>query len=105
MAQVPLAESARADIPARDKERQDHTHEITTELAYQRLGIVNVIYFGEPNGPWDAERCWLSPLSRPTPMWTHAGALENTQFPQALGLHTRKNIYPGTCGAQGNGVN
>jgi glyoxylase-like metal-dependent hydrolase (beta-lactamase superfamily II) len=52
MAQIQLAETARADVPELDHERHDHTHQITTDLAYQRLGIVNVVYFGEPGGPW-----------------------------------------------------
>jgi glyoxylase-like metal-dependent hydrolase (beta-lactamase superfamily II) len=39
---------ARADDPARDAERDDATHEVTDDLAYQRLAIVNVAYFGQP---------------------------------------------------------
>lgn len=47
MTQIPLAESACAEIQPQDKARSDHTHEIVPDVAYQRLGIVNVVYFGE----------------------------------------------------------
>ena len=48
--QVPVGEAARAD----DHER-DGVHEILPDLGYQRLAIVNVIYFGAPGsggGQW-----------------------------------------------------
>lgn len=43
-----LDPQARADDPARDAERDDATHEVTSDLAYQHLLIVNVAYFGRP---------------------------------------------------------
>jgi glyoxylase-like metal-dependent hydrolase (beta-lactamase superfamily II) len=55
MHQISLDPSARADSPVDDKERHDQTHEILPDLAYRRLGIVNVIYFGLPgtrSGDW-----------------------------------------------------
>src|SRR5436190_13883637 len=55
MSQVTLDPSARADSPADDEERHDHTHEILPDLAYRRLGIVNVVYYGLPGsgaGNW-----------------------------------------------------
>ncbi len=35
-----------------DTGQDDATHEITQDLAYKRLGIVNVIFYGLPNGDW-----------------------------------------------------
>jgi glyoxylase-like metal-dependent hydrolase (beta-lactamase superfamily II) len=55
MTQVTLDKSARADVPQKDSERGDHTHEIASDIAYQRLAIVNVVYFGQQNaasGEW-----------------------------------------------------
>lgn len=54
MTQVAVDKSARADVPERDKERGDHTHEIRPDVAYQRLGIVNVSFFGNAGvgGSW-----------------------------------------------------
>jgi len=46
MTQIPLNQTARADIPDHDRERHDHTHEARLDLAYQRLGIVNVVFYG-----------------------------------------------------------
>lgn len=50
MTQIALDKSARADLPQEDKVRHDHTHEVLPDLAYQRIGIVNVVYYGEPRG-------------------------------------------------------
>ncbi|PLU73394.1 MBL fold metallo-hydrolase, partial [Sinorhizobium medicae] len=48
MAQIPLGPSAVADKPQSDAARDDGTQEIARDLAYRRLAIVNVIFFGEP---------------------------------------------------------
>jgi glyoxylase-like metal-dependent hydrolase (beta-lactamase superfamily II) len=42
--QIPIDPSARADTGESD----DHTFEVAPDLAYQRLAIVNVIYWGTP---------------------------------------------------------
>jgi hypothetical protein len=42
--QIPLDSSGRADDPGRD----DSTHEIAPDLAYRRLAIANVVFFGRP---------------------------------------------------------
>jgi len=52
--QVPLDPAARADNPQHDDARDDHTHEVTPDLAYQRLALVNVMYYGTP-----ADRQWV----------------------------------------------
>jgi hypothetical protein len=44
--QVPLSSDASALQPALDAARDDKTHEVLSDLAYRRLGIVNVIFFG-----------------------------------------------------------
>lgn len=48
MTQVTIDKSARADVPEEDHLRGDHTHEIALDLAYQRLGLVNVVYYERP---------------------------------------------------------
>jgi glyoxylase-like metal-dependent hydrolase (beta-lactamase superfamily II) len=53
MHQISLDPSARADSPVDDKERHDHTHEVLPDLAYRRLGIVNVVYCGLPGAGAD----------------------------------------------------
>lgn len=53
MPQIFLDEKNRADDPHADGLRGDGAHEVATDLAYQRLAIVNVIYWGTPgSGPW-----------------------------------------------------
>ena len=54
--QVPLTSSARADDPREDDARDDGTHEVTPDLAYLRLGIVNVALYGLPNA---GDREWV----------------------------------------------
>jgi glyoxylase-like metal-dependent hydrolase (beta-lactamase superfamily II) len=54
--QIPLTEQSRADDPQLDRENDDGTHEIASDLAYKRLAIVNVIYFGEPGA---GDREWV----------------------------------------------
>jgi glyoxylase-like metal-dependent hydrolase (beta-lactamase superfamily II) len=46
--QLSLPEDAVANDPVLDAARQDHTHEIARDLAYRRLGIVNVVFVGSP---------------------------------------------------------
>jgi glyoxylase-like metal-dependent hydrolase (beta-lactamase superfamily II) len=47
MTQIALSKSARADIPQADRLRDDYTHEVAPDVAYQRIGIVNVVYVGQ----------------------------------------------------------
>lgn len=49
MQQVPIALEARADDPLADDARDDGTHEVTFDVAYLRLGMVNVVFYGKPN--------------------------------------------------------
>jgi glyoxylase-like metal-dependent hydrolase (beta-lactamase superfamily II) len=44
--QVPIDSSARADT-----QKEDGVHELTNDVAYQRLMIVNVMYYGMPDLP------------------------------------------------------
>jgi glyoxylase-like metal-dependent hydrolase (beta-lactamase superfamily II) len=54
MTQVSLDVSARADhAPIRNAQRDDHTHTVADDIAYQRLGIVNVAYVGKPGAGTD----------------------------------------------------
>src|SRR4051794_30272749 len=46
--QVYLDSSARADEPSLDKERDDGTLQIAPDVAYRRLMIVNVVFYGVP---------------------------------------------------------
>ncbi|RAI41290.1 MBL fold metallo-hydrolase [Rhodoplanes roseus] len=54
--QIPLDESVRADDPRRDHERNDGTHEVLPDLAFQRLAIVNVAFVGASGA---ADRDWV----------------------------------------------
>ena len=54
--QVPIAPSARADNPQEDDARADGTHEVTPDVAYLRLGIVNVVFYGKPGA---GDRAWV----------------------------------------------
>jgi glyoxylase-like metal-dependent hydrolase (beta-lactamase superfamily II) len=54
--QVPLDESLRADDPAADDARADHTHQVAPDLAYQRVALVNVVFFGSPDA---GDRGWV----------------------------------------------
>ena len=49
-------ESASAVDPELDAARNDKTHEIAPDLAYRRLGIVNVVFFGRPGA---GDRQWV----------------------------------------------
>jgi hypothetical protein len=44
--QVPLSSDASALQPALDAARNDNTQEVVPDLAYRRLGIVNVVSLG-----------------------------------------------------------
>jgi glyoxylase-like metal-dependent hydrolase (beta-lactamase superfamily II) len=53
--QLPLDSSALADNPEADAQRDDHTREILSDVAYKRVAIVNVVLFGKANagdGNW-----------------------------------------------------
>jgi len=50
--QIALDQSARADNPESDEARSDGAMEIAPDLAYQRLLIVNVTFFGSLGGEW-----------------------------------------------------
>lgn len=54
--QVPLDEQSRADNPEIDAANDDNTHEIAPDLAYKRLVMVNVVYFGNPGA---GDRGWV----------------------------------------------
>ncbi|WP_137389410.1 MBL fold metallo-hydrolase [Rhodoligotrophos defluvii] len=47
--QIPLSPAVSALDPELDAARNDHTHEIAPDLAYRRLGMVNVIFYGQPH--------------------------------------------------------
>ena len=44
--QIPLPPDASALNPELDDARNDKTHQIAPDLAYRRLGIVNVVFYG-----------------------------------------------------------
>jgi len=46
--QIPLGPEVGADDPQWDEVRDDGTHELAPDLAYQRLAIVNVVFVGPP---------------------------------------------------------
>lgn len=50
MKQIPMDPAARADSPRYDDVRDDGTHEVAPDLAYRRLAIVNVVFYGAPRG-------------------------------------------------------
>lgn len=54
--QVPLPDEASALDPELDAARDDRTHEVAPDVAYRRLGIVNVVFLG-PSGAGD--RGWV----------------------------------------------
>lgn len=54
--QIPLPPESSAIDPRIDAARNDHTHEIAPDLAYRRLGIVNVVFVGHPGA---ADRQWV----------------------------------------------
>jgi glyoxylase-like metal-dependent hydrolase (beta-lactamase superfamily II) len=54
--QIPLEASVRADDPQGDDTRDNGTSEIRPDLAYRRLAIVNVIFYGPPAA---GDRGWI----------------------------------------------
>jgi glyoxylase-like metal-dependent hydrolase (beta-lactamase superfamily II) len=56
MTQVPLNEKARADTNPVAADRDDGTLQIALDLAYRRLAIVNVVFFGHPGAQ---DRDWV----------------------------------------------
>ncbi|WP_144708893.1 MULTISPECIES: MBL fold metallo-hydrolase [unclassified Aminobacter] len=56
MAQIPLDRDQQAFDERLDAARNDHTHEIAPDIAYRRLGIVNVVYIGPPGA---GDRRWV----------------------------------------------
>jgi hypothetical protein len=54
--QIPLDPAGRADDARRDDKRDDSTHEVAPDLAYRRLAIVNVVFFGIPGA---GDRGWV----------------------------------------------
>lgn len=53
--QIPVNDTALAGSPPNDEIRDDGTHEIAPDLAYKRLAIANVIFYGAPDagdGQW-----------------------------------------------------
>ncbi|MBV9734727.1 MAG: MBL fold metallo-hydrolase [Acidisphaera sp.] len=54
--QVPIDPAARADDPKRDAQRDDATREVAPDLAYKRLAIVNVAFYGRPEA---GDRQWV----------------------------------------------
>lgn len=54
--QVSISPDARADSPEFDDLRDDPTTEIAPDLAYKRLAIVNVVFYGRPGA---ADRQWV----------------------------------------------
>ena len=53
--QIPLSADSLADNPSADERRDDNTRQLLSDVAYKRLGIVNVAYFGKANagdGAW-----------------------------------------------------
>jgi glyoxylase-like metal-dependent hydrolase (beta-lactamase superfamily II) len=54
--QLPLSPEDSALQPAVDAARNDKTHEVLPDLAYRRLGIVNVVFFGPIKA---GDRSWV----------------------------------------------
>ena len=54
--QIPLNPKSRADNSADDAARDDGTREVAIDLAYRRLGIVNVAFFGPKEA---GDRNWV----------------------------------------------
>ena len=54
--QIPVDPTARADDPQADAARDDATHAITDDVAYQRTILVNVVFVGPPGA---GDRGWV----------------------------------------------
>ncbi|MGY4382470.1 hypothetical protein ACVWZ3_010173 [Bradyrhizobium sp. i1.3.6] len=49
MTQIPLSPEAGAKHPRADRDRNDNTREIVSDVAYRQLAIVNVVFVGDEN--------------------------------------------------------
>ncbi|MGZ4961554.1 MAG: MBL fold metallo-hydrolase [Limisphaerales bacterium] len=52
---IEIEKTAIADVREADEQRDDYTHEVAPDLAYKRLAIVNIVFFGEQcagDGNW-----------------------------------------------------
>lgn len=54
--QISLGGDAVSGSPELDAARSDHTQEVAADLAYRRLGIVNVVFYGSPGA---GDRGWV----------------------------------------------
>lgn len=54
--QIIMTDASVAFDPALDAARGDHTHEVAPDLAYRRLGLVNVAFWGLPDA---GDRGWV----------------------------------------------
>lgn len=54
--QIPLDSDHTAVDSQRDASRDDGTHQVTPDLAYKRLAIVNVLFYGQPGA---GDRQWV----------------------------------------------
>ena len=54
--QIPLSRQASAVDAELDAARHDHTHEVAPDIAYRRLGIVNVVFLGRSGA---GDRGWI----------------------------------------------
>ncbi|TNC51122.1 MBL fold metallo-hydrolase [Rubellimicrobium rubrum] len=54
--QIPISDESVAFDPDMDSVRHDHTHEVASDLAYRRLGLVNVVFVGAAGA---ADRNWV----------------------------------------------
>lgn len=54
--QIPLSGSGRSDDPEADAARDDGVHAVTADLAYLRLVLVNVLFYGAPDA---GDRGWV----------------------------------------------
>jgi glyoxylase-like metal-dependent hydrolase (beta-lactamase superfamily II) len=51
--QIPVDPAGRAERPDWDAVRDDGTHEVAADIAYKRLAIANVVFYGQPgDGQW-----------------------------------------------------
>ena len=55
-AQIQLSSDASALEPALDAARNDRTHQVLPDVAYRRLGIVDVVFCGPPQA---GDRAWV----------------------------------------------
>jgi len=54
--QIPISAEARADDPQADEARGDGAHEVTLDVAYERLAIVNIAFYGHAGA---GDRAWV----------------------------------------------